>query len=137
MRINKILAAFGNLGQIAQGIKNNIFKQDDIEEIAKMRWLECKVCPLLDREGKSCAGGVSQKPCCSDCGCGLKYKLRALSSSCPKGRWNKVMDRKLEKKLIIQIDQQNKVEHDKKMKALKEKNAEFLKQQKLSNGSNI
>ena len=24
MRINKILAAFGNLGQIAEGIKNNI-----------------------------------------------------------------------------------------------------------------
>ena len=48
MRINKLLGALGNLDQIAEGIKNKIFKRDDVEAIAKVRWLECKVCPLLD-----------------------------------------------------------------------------------------
>ena len=38
MRINKLLAAFGNLDQIAEGIKNRVFKKADVEAVAKLRW---------------------------------------------------------------------------------------------------
>ena len=40
MRLNKLLAALGNINQIAEGIKNRIFKNEDIEAVAKMRWQE-------------------------------------------------------------------------------------------------
>ena len=46
MRINKLLGALGNLDQIAEGIKNRVFKKDDVEMVAKMRFQECKLCPF-------------------------------------------------------------------------------------------
>ena len=41
-------------------------------------------------EGTNCAAPGTQ-PCCSDCGCSLAFKLRSLSSSCPKGHWPSVV----------------------------------------------
>ena len=102
MRINKLLGALGNLSQIAEGIKNKIFKKEDVEAVAKLRWMECKVCPLLDREGDSCAVPRS-KPCCSDCGCSIALKIRSMSSDCPKGRWDAIMTPEMEDKLKKQI----------------------------------
>ena len=61
MRISKLLGALGNLDQIAEGIKNKIFKRDDVEAVAKVRWLECKVCPLLDTKGDHCAVNGTQR----------------------------------------------------------------------------
>ena len=37
MKINKILAAFGNIDKIAEGIKNKIFKNEDVEHISALR----------------------------------------------------------------------------------------------------
>ena len=121
MRINKLLGALGNLDQIAEGIKNKIFKKDDVEAVAKLRWMECKVCPLLDREGSSCAV-PGTKPCCSDCGCSIALKIRAMSSDCPKGRWDAIMTPEMEDKLKKQIYLDPKLieEHQNKINKLKE-----------------
>ena len=45
--------AFGNIKQIAEGVKNKIFKKADVEQIADIRWLECSICPALDVVGKT------------------------------------------------------------------------------------
>lgn len=65
--------------QILEGIKNNIFKVDHIEEIAQERLAFCKGCVHFD--GPCMIGGTG--PCCGDCGCSLKLKVRSLSSTCP------------------------------------------------------
>jgi hypothetical protein len=116
MKINKLLGALGNLDKIAEGIKNKIFKRKEVEAIAKMRWAECKLCPLLDEKGKSCAV-ANTEPCCSDCGCSLTLKLRSLSSSCPKGRWGAVMDGKEENILVNQWLEKETEIHNEYLKA--------------------
>ena len=143
MRINKLLAALGNLDQIAEGIKNKIFKKDDVEAIANMRWQECKLCPLLDREGSSCAVPRT-KPCCADCGCSIALKIRSMSSDCPKGRWDAIMTPEMEDKLKKQIHLDPKVieAHQNKINKLREeqriKYEEWKKKQKeKGNASNI
>jgi len=121
MRINKLLAAFGNLDQIAEGIKNRVFKKADVEAIAKLRWQECKICPLLDREGGSCAVNGTQ-PCCSECGCSIALKTRALSADCPVGRWKSIMPEEMENQLKKQLylNMEDKKKHDEKLKRMKE-----------------
>tara|TARA_R110000787_G_scaffold278211_1_gene387860 strand:- start:53 stop:472 length:420 start_codon:yes stop_codon:yes gene_type:complete len=121
MRINKLLGALGNLDKIAEGIKNKIFKNDDVEAIAKLRWMECKLCPLLDKEGSSCAV-PGTKPCCSDCGCSISLKIRSMSSDCPKGRWDAVMPPEMEDKLKKQLyfGYEAKQKHKAKLKKLRE-----------------
>ena len=130
MKISKLLSAIGNARQIAEGVKNKIFKKDDVEAVAKLRWMECKVCPLLDKKGKTCAVSGTH-PCCSDCGCSLSLKLRALSSSCPKGRWGAIMPGKIENILKNQILGDEKKKHNKKIKEMS-KNLKLKK-----NDSNI
>lgn len=66
-------------GQILEGIKNNIFKVDHIEEIAAERKKHCEGCVMFD--GPCAFPGTN--PCCGDCGCSLKLKWRSLSASCP------------------------------------------------------
>jgi hypothetical protein len=102
MRINKILGAFGNIDQILEGVKNKIFKKKDVEDIADLRWMHCVTCKALDETGKNCAVKGTQ-PCCSDCGCSLGLKLRALSSSCPQGKWHPVTTADGEKAIKKQI----------------------------------
>jgi hypothetical protein len=72
--------------QIAEGIKNNIFKTKHVEDIAFFRNEICRSCEFIDTVGSQCAVPGTQ-PCCSACGCSLKLKTRSLSSSCPKGFW--------------------------------------------------
>jgi hypothetical protein len=102
MKFNKILSAFGNMDQIFEGVKNKIFKKKDVEEIADIRWMNCLACPALDNIGTDCAVNGTQ-PCCSDCGCSLGIKLRALSSSCPRGHWKAVMSKRAEDQVKKQI----------------------------------
>ena len=90
MKINKLIGALGNIDKIAEGIKNKIFKNEDVEAVAKMRWNHCAVCSSLDTKGSKCAVNGTQ-PCCADCGCSLGIKLRSLSSGCPKGKWKAIM----------------------------------------------
>jgi hypothetical protein len=85
-----IIKIWKNKGQILEGITNNIFKKEDVEEIAELRMNVCQRCKLYDVEGRGCMISGTQ-PCCNEklggCGCSLKLKTRALSSSCPKHKW--------------------------------------------------
>jgi len=98
-RLNKLIGAFGNLPAIAEGIKNRVFTNKDVEEIAWKRWEICTRCELFDKDGKYCAM-PGTAPCCADCGCILNLKVRSLSSSCPKGKWAAFMDEEMEENLM-------------------------------------
>jgi hypothetical protein len=98
----KYLDAFNNLDKITEGIKNNMFKRDHIEAIFTDRYQVCAECPLLDLKGTSCLAPGTQ-PCCSDCGCSLDYKLRSLSSECPKGYWPAIVSEDVEGLINKQI----------------------------------
>ena len=103
MRINKLIGALGNIRQIAEGIKNKVFKNDDVEAVAKLRWQHCSVCPALDTKGNKCAMKGTQ-PCCADCGCSLGFKVRSLSTECPKGFWDAVVTEEQEDIINQQIE---------------------------------
>jgi len=92
--------------EILEGIKNNIFKKEHIEEEAALRWKECSKCEYLDVEGNDCAVPGTQ-PCCSNCGCSLGLKLRSLSTECPIGKWNAVMSEKEEDALNNKLEKEN------------------------------
>jgi hypothetical protein len=138
MRLNKLLGALGNLDKIAEGIKNKIFKKADVEAVAKLRWMECKVCPLLDNEGSSCAVPRT-KPCCSDCGCSISLKIRSMSSDCPKGRWDSIMTPEMEHELKQQVMLEEKAKHDKRMEEIKKKELERVERlrKKYRDANNI
>tara|TARA_R110002020_G_scaffold245343_2_gene459079 strand:- start:13959 stop:14300 length:342 start_codon:yes stop_codon:yes gene_type:complete len=103
MRIKNLIKAFSNINQIAEGVKNNIFKKEHVEEVAKERWEHCKKCEYLDNEGSKCVAPGTQ-PCCAECGCSLAFKLRALSSDCPKEKWKSLMSEEMEDKLKEKIN---------------------------------
>lgn len=79
--------------EILEGIKNNIFKSEAVEKIAEERNKVCMSCDKYDTKGDHCYVKGTQ-PCCGDCGCELKLKLRSLSSSCPLGKWEPVLSEK-------------------------------------------
>lgn len=87
---NNILVIWKNKGQIMEGIKNSVFRKEDVEQLADHRMGICVGCQLFDLEGSGCmVPGTG--PCCDQraggCGCSLKFKTRSLSSECPKGKW--------------------------------------------------
>jgi len=81
-------------GQILEGIKNSVFKKEDVEAVAERRLSICKKCKLYDEEGEGCFVPGTQ-PCCNEkkggCGCSLSLKTRALSSDCPLDKWKAEM----------------------------------------------
>lgn len=79
--MSKLKTVWNNRKKIMEGVKNNVFKKEHIEEIASERISICKACPFIDEEGSSCLA-VGTQPCCSKCGCSLKFKIRSLSSGC-------------------------------------------------------
>ena len=70
---------FNNRKEILEGIKNNIFKKEHVEQIADIRLNICKMCENYDDDGKECLVPGTQ-PCCGECGCSLALKIRSLSS---------------------------------------------------------
>ena len=76
-----LIKIWKNKGQIYEGIKNSIFKQEHIEEISHERMEICRKCPHIDLKGSKCEIPGTQ-PCCSLCGCSLSLKTRSLSSHC-------------------------------------------------------
>ena len=86
MKMVNLIKIWKERGKIAEGIKNNIFKSSHVEQIAFYRQEICNFCNYIDIKGDSCAVRGTQ-PCCSQCGCCLKLKVRSLSSECPKGFW--------------------------------------------------
>lgn len=103
MKAKKIIQAIRNADQILEGVKNTIFKQEDVELIANERWKICKKCEFLDTAGDKCLMPGTQ-PCCGECGCSMGFKLRALSSSCPKEKWTAVMTEEEEDKLNDELN---------------------------------
>jgi len=77
-------------GKILEGIKNSIFKQEHVEEIAATRDSICQKCEHIDREGKECVVPGTQ-PCCGICGCSLGFLQRSLSSKCEAGKWDVIL----------------------------------------------
>ena len=80
-----------NRKSILEGIKNNIFKKEDVEEIAAERLVKCMECPHLSMTDDKCVVPGTQ-PCCGLCGCKLAWKLRSLSEYCPdpeNKRWDR------------------------------------------------
>ena len=94
-RLNKLIGAFGNLPAIAEGIKNRIFTNEDVEEIAWKRWEICTKCELFDTKGNTCAMPGTAPI--------LNLKVRSLSSSCPKGKWASFMDEEMEEELMKKL----------------------------------
>lgn len=102
--MGNLIKIWKSRNQIAEGIKNNIFKSEHVEDIAFFRNEICNACEFIDKKGSSCAMPGTQ-PCCSECGCSLKLKLRSLSTKCPKGFW---MDEVTEEEEKIINEQLNK-----------------------------
>jgi hypothetical protein len=84
--------------QIMEGVKNAVIRDEFVEEIADHRRDICDTCEHRDDSGKECAMPGTQ-PCCSLCGCSLKFKTRALSTDCPDGRWFALISEEDEDKL--------------------------------------
>jgi hypothetical protein len=84
--MENLIKIWKSRNQIAEGVKNNIFKTKHVEDIAFFRNEICKVCEFIDTTGAKCAVPGTQ-PCCGECGCSLKLKTRSLSSDCPRGFW--------------------------------------------------
>jgi len=99
MILNSIIQIWKHKGQIMEGIKNNIFKREDVERVADARMEICTGCPVFDLTGKGCMVPGTE-PCCNQdkggCGCSLAFKTRSLSSSCPMGRWEAEMSQEEE-----------------------------------------
>lgn len=80
-----IIQLWKNKGQIIEGIKNNIFRREDVEKIAEERLNICKNCDLYTVSNGCMIPGT--QPCCNKdlggCGCSLELKTRSLSSACP------------------------------------------------------
>jgi len=88
--MKNVIKIWKSKGQILEGIKNNIFKNEHVEEIAADRWKICKGCSFVDLPGDNClVPGTG--PCCSSCGCSMGLKLRALGSECPEGKWESIL----------------------------------------------
>jgi hypothetical protein len=85
-----------------EGIKNNVFKREDVERVADARMEICTNCSIYDPSGEGCMV-VGTAPCCNQdkggCGCSLTFKTRSLSSECPKGYWLAEMTQEEEDKL--------------------------------------
>lgn len=101
-----------NKKQIAEGIKNLVFKEKDIEELVEYRRSICEKCiwysenqrnkpyediPDIIKEikDKEWIEELTTEPGkrCLNCGCGLgknSLKLRCLSCNCPVNAWESV-----------------------------------------------
>jgi hypothetical protein len=97
-----IIKIWKSKGQIVEGIVNNIFKREDVEEIAQQRMQICIGCALYDVQGNGCFVPGTE-PCCDEskggCGCSLSLKTRALSSDCPLGKWKAELTKEEEDQL--------------------------------------
>jgi hypothetical protein len=100
-----LLQIWKNKGQIIEGIKNTVFKKEHIEEVFQSRMAECEECPELDIKGSKCAAAGTQ-PCCGSCGCSLRFKLRSMSSSCPRGNWDAILTQDEEDLLTNKLNEQ-------------------------------
>ncbi len=89
-KMGNLITIWKNKGKILEGIKNNIFRNEHIEDIANQRLEICKECNSWDTDGKSCViPGTA--PCCKECGCKMSFKARSLSAECDLGKWDSIL----------------------------------------------
>jgi hypothetical protein len=100
-----LLEVWKKRNKILEGIKNSVFTNEHIEELAASRNAICQECEFIDREGVKCFMPGTQ-PCCGVCGCSLKFLQRSPSSECEKEKWLSVMSEDEEIELL------NKLEND-------------------------
>ena len=104
---------------IWEGLKNRVFKQEHIEEIAEQRLIICRGCSLYDGVGTGCAIKGTQ-PCCNSknqdvdaidgslkkgCGCSLALKTRSLHTECPLRKWLAVVNQQEAEMINTQINE--------------------------------
>ena len=99
----KYLDIFKNADKIAEGISNTVFRKEHVEAVATDRFQICIQCSLFNASGDKCVAPGTQ-PCCGDCGCSLAFKVRSLSSECPKGFWDALVTEEDEEIITNQID---------------------------------
>jgi hypothetical protein len=85
-----VLEIWKEKGKILEGIKNSVFKNEHVEEIAAQRDTICQSCENIDKQGTKCVMPGTQ-PCCGICGCSLQFLQRSLSSECEAGKWKAVL----------------------------------------------
>lgn len=100
----KIQTIWNNKEQILEGMKNTMFKNQMVEEIAQHRMQICQQCSLYTMQNEGCVV-AGTTPCCDErmggCGCSLAIKTRSLSSSCPLSppKWEAVLSQEEEDQL--------------------------------------
>lgn len=96
-----------NKYKILEGLKNKLFKKQDVEDVAEFRMNICRGCEHLDTEGSNCTVPGTQ-PCCGKCGCSLSLKTRSLSLSCPldNPKWDAITDIETANKVKQLINEQ-------------------------------
>jgi hypothetical protein len=82
-----------NRNKILEGLRNSVFKRDDVELIANERIAICRSneCGFHDPNGISEAAVAKGKESCGSCGCKLSWKTRSLSSNCPINSWEAIL----------------------------------------------
>ena len=86
----KLLEVWEARKKILEGMMNDFFRKEHVEEIAEKRLAICNNCEHLDTEGSKCFMPGTQ-PCCALCGCKLKWKVRCLSEKCDDNRWEEIL----------------------------------------------
>jgi len=105
--MKNVIQIWKNSGKILEGIKNNLFKKEHVELIAKDRLTICESCTLFDIKGDKCMVPGTQ-PCCGSCGCSMDLKIRSLGADCPEGKWNAVLSHEENYLLTEQIKKNDK-----------------------------
>lgn len=74
-------------GKLMEGIKNSVFVKEEIEKIANERIAICNTCEHYSPNVIKAGGGpfVRKDAFCTDCGCNMYLKTRAMSAFCPLG----------------------------------------------------
>lgn len=63
--------------EIVSGWKNYFFKDEEVENKAKVRLKICLECNHINNSNDKC----------TICGCFIPAKVRSLKSKCPKSKW--------------------------------------------------
>jgi len=74
-------------GKLLEGIGNAVFIKDSVEKIAAERIAICNECPHYSPNVLKAGGGpfMRKDNFCTDCGCNMYLKTRAMSAFCPLG----------------------------------------------------
>lgn len=75
--------------QIAEGWKNVLIKDEDVEKMAKEREAICNVCIYQSENAKVLSAYKTIRPDihCTKCGCPLLGKVRSPQTECPIKKW--------------------------------------------------